>query len=133
MGFMELPPPLAGGPTTGSTMVTSCSDVAMAGRARQKIAKVNKARIGSVVPKGTERGCLTRSCPNCGMSVRNSKGIRVVKRAAAETAALLFNLGNMSLNCAQVKRSAVRQVESWIFIGSFWVEWLVLTYPVSYT
>ena len=50
-----------------------------------------KTQRGGAATK-TERGCPTRSSMDCQMSARNSTLLRVVKRAAAETAALRENL-----------------------------------------
>ena len=116
MGFMELPPPLAGGPTTGSTVVTSCSDVAIAGIARQKMARANKAHLDTA-PMQMHHFVWSSA-------FRRPNVVDHPNRLKAE-----LRTGAVS-SCAQVKRSAVRQVESWIFIGSFRIERLVLRYQL---
>ena len=37
-----------------------------------------RRRRGACCPNGTERGCLTRSSPECQMSARNSTGFRAI-------------------------------------------------------
>jgi hypothetical protein len=44
--------------------------------------------LGACCPNETERGCPTRSGPECRMDARKSMGFRMIERAAAETAAL---------------------------------------------
>jgi hypothetical protein len=48
-------------------------------------AMLHGAMSRACCPNGMERGCPTRSDPDCQMSARNSTGLGVVERAAAET------------------------------------------------
>jgi hypothetical protein len=68
--------------------------------AEQSVFNASAFASGACCPNGTERGCPTRSNPDCQMSARNSTGFGVVEQAAAETATLrrLQNdLGNTPL------------------------------------
>jgi len=63
--------------------------------------------LSECCPKGTERGCPTRSSLDCQMSARNSTGFVIVGRAAAETAALRRGksfLSGYGMRCFPLRR-----------------------------
>jgi hypothetical protein len=72
-------------------------------------AMLHGAMSRACCPNGMERGCPTRSDPDCQMSARNSAGLGVVERAAAETAALrcLQNDSGNTLSKCALNRSAM--------------------------